>query len=132
MRPKPFGFHIQGTHQARPAAHPSAAILDARASRRPTEGHSDDGAKRLQRRKRHLLVDTLGLVGKVQVTAADVGDRSPFLDWTHQRRGIAFQVMQHHDGGHKPRWLPPGATPPIVSSFAVVSRRWVVEWPLPG
>jgi hypothetical protein len=80
-------------------------------SRPPTGPHSYDGAKRLQRRKRHLLVDTLGLVGKVQVTAADVGDRSPFLDWPRQRRGIAFQVMQHHDGGHKPRWLPPGATP---------------------
>ena len=38
--------------------------------------------------------------------------------------------MQRHDGGRKPRWLPPGATPPIVSSSAVVARRWVVEWTL--
>jgi hypothetical protein len=37
--------------------------------------HGDDGAKKVNGRKRHLLVDTLGLVCKVQVTAADVGDR---------------------------------------------------------
>jgi transposase len=129
MRPRSFGFHIQGTHQARPAVDPQRGHLGQpeRQDHRPGGPHSYDGAKRLQRRKRHLLVDTLGLVGRVQVTAADVGDRSPFLDWTRQRRGIAFQVMQRHDGGHKPRWLPPGATPPIVSSFAVVPRRCVVE-----
>ena len=54
----------------------------------------------------------------------DGGYRGPFLDWTQQRRGIAFQVVSRSDGGRKPRWLPPGATPPIVSSFALVPRRW--------
>jgi putative transposase len=57
----------------------------------------------------------------------DGGYRGPFLDWAQQRRGIAFQVVQRHDGGRRRRWLPPGATPPIVSPFAVVPRRWVVE-----
>jgi putative transposase len=126
-----------------------------RQDHRPGGRHGYDGAKRVNGRKRHLLVDTLGLVCKVQVTAADVGDRDgamallkrldrrrfprlrqgwadagyrgPFLDWAHQHRGIAFQVVQRHDGGRKRRWLPPGATPPIVSAFAVVPRRWVVE-----
>jgi putative transposase len=128
----------------------------ARASRPPNGGpHGYDGAKKLNGRKRHLLVDTLGLVIKVQVTAADVGDRDgatallrsldrrrfprlrhgwsdsgyrgPFLDWAHKHRGIAFQVVQRSDGGRQRRWLPPGATPPIVSPFAVAPRRWVVE-----
>ena len=58
---------------------------------------------------------------------ADSDDRGPFLDWAQQRRGISFQVVWRSDGGRKPRWLPPGATPPIVSAFAVVPRRWVVE-----
>jgi putative transposase len=117
--------------------------------------HGYDGAKKVNGRKRHLLVDTLGLVCKVEVTAADVGDRdgamallrrldrrrfprlrhgwadggyrSPFLDWARERRGIAFQVVQRSDGGRQRRWLPPGATPPIVSPFAVAPRRWVVE-----
>jgi putative transposase len=58
---------------------------------------------------------------------ADGGYRGPFLDWAAKRRGIAFQVVQRQDGGRRRRWLPPGATPPIVSPFAVVPRRWVVE-----
>jgi hypothetical protein len=49
-----------------------------------------------------------------------------------ERRGIAFQIVQRHDGGRQRRWLPPGATPPIVSPFAVDPRRWVVERTLPG
>jgi putative transposase len=51
----------------------------------------------------------------------------PFLDWAAKHRGIAFQVVQRSDGGRQRRWLPPGATPPIVSPFAVAPRRWVVE-----
>jgi transposase len=58
---------------------------------------------------------------------ADSGYRGPFLDWAAKRRGIAFQVVSRSDGGRKPRWLPPGVSPPIVSAFAVVPRRWVVE-----
>ena len=57
----------------------------------------------------------------------DGGCRGPFLDWAAKRRGIVFQVVSRSDGGRRRRWLPPGATPPIVSSFAVVPRRWVVE-----
>jgi putative transposase len=57
----------------------------------------------------------------------DGGYRGPFLDWAAKRRGISFQVVSRSDGGRKRRWLPPGATPPIVSPFAVVPRRWVVE-----
>jgi putative transposase len=58
---------------------------------------------------------------------ADGGYRGPFLDWARKRRGISFQVVQRQDGGRQRRWLPPGATPPIVSPFVVVPRRWVVE-----
>jgi transposase len=57
----------------------------------------------------------------------DGGYRGPFLDWARQHRGITFQVVSRSDGGRRRRWLPPGATPPIVSAFAVVPRRWVVE-----
>jgi putative transposase len=55
------------------------------------------------------------------------GDRGPFLDWAAKHRGISFQVVSRHDGGRQRRWLPPGATPLIVSPFTVVPRRWVVE-----
>jgi putative transposase len=51
----------------------------------------------------------------------------PFWTGPTNTRGIAFQVVSRSDGGRRRRWLPPGATPPIVSAFAVVPRRWVVE-----
>jgi putative transposase len=37
--------------------------------------HGYDGGKKVNGRKRHLLVDTLGIVLKVHVTAASTGDR---------------------------------------------------------
>jgi putative transposase len=143
------------TRQGRPA-HPSAAILDSQSVKT-----TDRGAARRRRRQaaQRPQAPPAGrhprLVGKVQVTAADVGDRDgaaqllrsldrrrfprlrhgwadggyrgPFLDWAHTRRGIAFQVVSRSDGGRQRRWLPPGATPPIVSAFTAVPRRWVVE-----
>ena len=63
---------------------------------------------------------------------ADGGYRGPFLDWAHKHRGIAFQVVQRTDGGRQRRWLPPGATPPIVSPFAVSRAGGWWSGPLPG
>jgi hypothetical protein len=55
--------------------------------------------------------------------------RRPHPFWTgHASAGASPSGhAAPHDGGHRPCWLPPGATPPIVSSFAVVPRQWVVE-----
>ena len=105
-------------------------------------------------RKRHLLVDTLGLLLRVRVTAADVGDRDgamlllhnvrsvfprlrygwvdagyrgAFLAWAREVAGVELQVVRRRDGGTGRRWLPPGAEPPVVPRFAVAPRRWVVE-----
>lgn len=117
--------------------------------------HGYDGAKRLNGRKRHLLVDTLGLVCKAYVTAADVSDRDGAmavlgrLDWRRlprvrhgwvdqgyrgeflaqvkQRFGVTLEVVVRRDGARRARWLPPGAQPPAVPAFAMVPRRWVVE-----
>ncbi len=62
--------------EGRPAE-PSAAILDSQTARStgvggPARGY--DGAKRAAGRKRHVLVDTLGLVLLAHVHAADVRD----------------------------------------------------------
>lgn len=105
-------------------------------------------------RKRHPLVDTLGLLLRVRVTAANVGDRDgavlllhdvrsvfprpcygwveagyrgPFLAWAREVAGVHLEVVQRRDGGMRRRWLPTGATPSVVARFAVVPRRWVVE-----
>ena len=117
--------------------------------------HGYDGAKKPGGRKRHLLVDTLGLLLAVHVTPADVSDRDGaaellrrldrrhlprlrhgwadggyrggFLAWALARSKIAFEVVARADGGRRRRWLPPGVEPPVVPRFAVVPRRWVVE-----
>jgi putative transposase len=106
-------------------------------------------------RKRHLLVDTLGLVCKAHVTPADTSDRDGAvgllrrLDWRRfprlrygwvdqgyrgeflaqvkQSFGVTLQVVQRPGGGRRGRWLPAGAEPPVVPAFQVVPRRWVVE-----
>jgi transposase len=57
----------------------------------------------------------------------DGGYRGAFVAWTLAKFKIAFEVAQRADGGRRRRWLAPGVAPPMVSQFAVVPRRWVVE-----
>jgi putative transposase len=100
------------------------------------------------------VVDTLGTVMKVRVTAADAGDREggwavlcslgpdfprlvhgwvdagyrgPFLSLVKEQTGITLEVVERRDGGGKRRWMPADAEPPVIPRFAIVPRRWVVE-----
>jgi putative transposase len=56
---------------------PSAAIIDSQSVKTTDRGgvHGYDAGKKVNGRKRHILVDTLGLVWLVMVTAASVQDR---------------------------------------------------------
>ena len=58
-------------------ARPSAAVLDAQSIKSSEGGHARgfDMGKKTTGRKRHLVVDTLGLLLVVMVTAASVQDR---------------------------------------------------------
>ncbi|PSO67683.1 MAG: hypothetical protein BRC40_13625 [Cyanobacteria bacterium QH_8_48_120] len=58
---------------------PSATILDSQSVKTATPSAVEvgyDAAKRIKGRKRHLLVDSLGLVLMVVVTAASVPERA--------------------------------------------------------
>jgi putative transposase len=57
---------------------PSGCIMDSQSARTTSVGgiRGYDGGKKLSGRKRHLLVDTLGLVLTATVHAADIQDRA--------------------------------------------------------
>ena len=56
---------------------PSACCADSQSSKAATQGTDIgfDGHKKVKGRKRHILVDTLGLIVAVVVTAANTDDR---------------------------------------------------------
>ncbi|WNO76818.1 transposase [Streptomyces sp. AM8-1-1] len=65
--------------QSRPRPSPTAAVIDAQsvkaAASVPGATRGFDGGKKVNGRKRHIAVDTLGLLLAVMVTAASVTDR---------------------------------------------------------
>lgn len=95
---------------------PGAAVLDAQSTRSSPQGGTSgyDAAKKIKGRKRHVLVDTLGLMLAVSVTAASVQDRdgahpvmansmekytgisTAFVDGGYVRR-CAQTIHQQHD-----------------------------------
>jgi putative transposase len=98
-----------------------------------------DGGKRVHGRKRHVIVDTLGLVLKAFVTEADYQDRT-VASWLVPLLPDAFPRLKKlwADGGYTGEWLDQlGDEFPIAveitkppqgqRGFTLVARRWVVE-----
>ena len=125
-------------------ATPSAAIVDAQSVKttlvKGKRGY--DAGKQVNGRKRHIIVDTIGLLLMVLVTTADVQDRpgakqllsqlqerlslprlkliwadggyrgNPFMEWVKETFGWLWEVVKRNDD---------------IKGFYVLPRRWVVE-----
>jgi putative transposase len=123
--------------------HPSAAALDSQSVKAaPTGGHRGyDGGKGINGRKRHILVDTLGLLIVVVVTAASASDaagaigvlgrvsrvdqprlETVFVDQAYHRDELYAFAHQHMSCT-----LQVGNRPPGSEGFVPIRKRWVVE-----
>lgn len=127
---------------------PSAAVIDSQSVHESAEGvvpaatSGFDGNKKVNGRKRHLMVDTMGLLMVVAVSAANVQDRDgavallraavrrrrsrlakiwadngyhgEYRDWSERELGIEIEIVQQD--------------PELKGTgFHVLPRRWVVE-----
>ena len=124
---------------------PSAAVLDSQSAKSAEGGEAIgyDAGKRVRGRKRHLLVDTLGLLLRVVVHSASVQDRAGaklVLGGLRERFPLVGLVWV--DGGyvnsvdaglidwaHRHEGIEVVAVPrnADVKGFQVLPRRWVVE-----
>ena len=141
------------------APEPSAAIIDAQSTRSTAQGGNTgfDAGKKVKGRKRHLVVDTLGLLLAVTVTAASVQDRDAaaevvaqactkvpglkklYTDGAYagkcavaieQTHGISVEVVRHPGNRSTGTWQ--DAQQPLwpevaAKGFVVQAKRWVVE-----
>ena len=127
--------------QAGREASPTAGIVDSQSVRTTESGGPKgyDAGKKVDGRKRHILVDTLGLLLVLVVHTADIQDRDRLaLVCRRLRRRCPWLRLIFADGGYQGETAACAAAQeglrltivtrePGTRGFAVLPRRWVVE-----
>src|SRR5215469_372210 len=124
---------------------PSAICIDSQSVKTTEMGGPErgyDGGKKINGRKRHLLVDTLGLLLVVLITRASLDDGAAaplLLDQVHPyhfpRLVTIFADQKYHTHAleawvaeHRPSWrIAVQARPAGTKGFTPLAKLWVIE-----
>lgn len=117
-------------------------MIDSQTVNPSANGHranqGADAGKRIIGRKRHLGIDTLGLLPAVMDTAADISDTAAGITLLHRIAAAHPRVTKAWaDAGYRTSAIDHGARlgidvqvvqrTPGTKGFTVIPRRWTVE-----